>query len=111
MFNNGYFKSLLLKGWAPKLAVGGNPNKNQWTRVDVDAPSDHKDLMLNSDICLVYDNNKVLAECKKTNKGPKGSKACKKFNKSGVPIDATAGTCCAWTGPNCLYAKKGLIRG
>lgn len=28
VFNNGYFKSLLLKGWAPKLKVGGNENRN-----------------------------------------------------------------------------------
>lgn len=40
VFNNGYFKSLLLKAWAPQLAVGGVADRNQWTRADLDAPTD-----------------------------------------------------------------------
>ena len=28
IFNNDYYKSMLIKGWAPTLAVGGNPDKN-----------------------------------------------------------------------------------
>jgi len=36
-FNNGYFQSMLLRGWGPNLAVAGNPGKNQWKRVDLSA--------------------------------------------------------------------------
>lgn len=38
-FNNGYYRNLLLKGWGTELGVNGNPNKNQWIRVDRGAPS------------------------------------------------------------------------
>lgn len=30
IFNNNYYASLVGKGWAPNLAVHGNPKKNQW---------------------------------------------------------------------------------
>lgn len=30
IFNNDYFHAMMLKGWGPKRAVGGNPDKNQW---------------------------------------------------------------------------------
>jgi hypothetical protein len=33
LFNNMYFVSLLGKAWAPKRAVNGNKNKNQWTEI------------------------------------------------------------------------------
>lgn len=36
-FNNGYFQSMLLKGWGPDIAVNGNADKNQWKRVDLTA--------------------------------------------------------------------------
>lgn len=67
--------------------------------------------MLNTDMCLVYDNNKEYAACLKENPGLKGRQGCKKFSKQGVPLDAKAGNCCAWTSPGCLIAKGGLIRG
>lgn len=35
LFNNDYYKSILTTGWAPELAVKGNPDKNQWKRVDM----------------------------------------------------------------------------
>jgi len=87
VFNNGYFKSLLLKGWAPDLAVGGKTDRNQWRRADSDAPSDFRHLMLNTDLCLVYDNNKEHQKCLDENKGPKRI-ACNfsKFKKYGVPL-------------------------
>jgi len=36
-FNNGYYQSMLLKGWGPDIAVNGNADKNQWKRVDLTA--------------------------------------------------------------------------
>jgi len=35
-FNNDYYKSLILKGWGPELAINGNSNKDQWKRIDDD---------------------------------------------------------------------------
>jgi len=51
-FNNDYYVSLLTKGWAPQLAVNGNPRKSQWTRTD--GASGNVQMMLDTDMCLVY---------------------------------------------------------
>ena len=42
VFNNDYYKSLLLKGWGPELAVAGNSGKNQWLRFDDGDKLEHK---------------------------------------------------------------------
>jgi hypothetical protein len=68
-------------------------------------------MMLNTDMCLVYDNNHKHAACLEANPGPRGEQNCKMFNKAGYPISATAGKCCAWTTAGCLRAKGGLIKG
>lgn len=34
VFNNGYYRNLLWKGWAPRTEVNCNKHKNQWKRVD-----------------------------------------------------------------------------
>lgn len=41
----------------------GNPEKNQWKRVDLGADRPHKELMLTSDICLAYKNQIELVDC------------------------------------------------
>jgi len=57
-FNNDYYKSLLLKGWFPEKSVNGNSGKNQWLRIDEHTEVDgHHEIMLNSDMCLAYDND------------------------------------------------------
>lgn len=55
-FNNDYYVSLLLKGWGPEAAVDGNPNKNQWARIDAgtDEAVLGKEMMLNTDMCLFF---------------------------------------------------------
>lgn len=55
-FNNNYFTSIVLKGWAPETNISGNPGKNQWQRVDsgVDEATLGKEMMLNTDMCLFF---------------------------------------------------------
>lgn len=53
-FDNDYYRQMLLRGWGPDLAVGGNEGRNQWKTVD---SGPEGGLMLNSDLCLAYDNN------------------------------------------------------
>jgi hypothetical protein len=55
-FNNDYFTSIVLKGWAPEVSVDGNAGKNQWTRVDIgyDEAVNGKEMMLNTDMCLYF---------------------------------------------------------
>ena len=62
-FNNGYFISLLQKGWGPDLAVWEDSTRNQWKRIDKAADPNHREMMLNTDICLLYENNADLSAC------------------------------------------------
>lgn len=57
-FDNNYYVSMLLKGWAPEPAVFGNPKKNQWRRVDlgVDLDRSGHEMMLDTDLCLYFSN-------------------------------------------------------
>ncbi|CAE7355462.1 unnamed protein product, partial [Symbiodinium necroappetens] len=90
-FNNDYFVSLLAKGWIPELAVAGNAGKNQWERSDIgrDTSFDGHEMMLNSDLCLVYSEN----------------------GRNGGPVLATEHDCCAWltsdTIPGALSSNGG----
>merc|ERR1712129_121406 len=60
-------------GWRPE-SVNNNPNKNQWFRSDVgaDEKGKGKEMMLNTDLCLVFMGN------------------------SGGPLKAGSESCCAW---------------
>lgn len=78
VFDNDYYRQMLTRGWGPDLAVGGNPERNQWKIIDLaGASSDRRELMLNSDLCLAYDNNSLHQACMKKN-GFKNSK-CRKL--------------------------------
>lgn len=63
IFNNDYYWSMMYKGWGAKLAVGGNPQKNQWKRVDMKADQEHEEMMLTTDLCTSYKNNKKFTDC------------------------------------------------
>mmetsp|Transcript_133138 Transcript_133138/g.235627 ORF Transcript_133138/g.235627 Transcript_133138/m.235627 type:complete len:504 (+) Transcript_133138:59-1570(+) len=55
-FDNDYFLSIILKGWAPEKMVGGNDEKNQWKRVDI-GTNEYAygvEMMLDSDMCLYH---------------------------------------------------------
>lgn len=68
VFDNDYYKQILTRGWGPELNVGGRTDNNQWKIVDrAGSESDHKQMMLNSDMCLAYDNNSIHQECMKKN--------------------------------------------
>jgi hypothetical protein len=56
LFDNGYYTSLVLKGWSPVRGVSGDPLKNAWRRADVGADQMNKDyeMMLDSDMCLYH---------------------------------------------------------
>jgi hypothetical protein len=58
-FNNNYYISIVNHGWGPAVQTSG---KSQWTREDTngDQGNLHPEMMLNTDMCLVYSN--VFAE-------------------------------------------------
>lgn len=56
---------MVLKGWAPELSVNGVSGKNQWKRTDDGTSATHKEMMLDSDMCLAYrhsENNNGVNE-------------------------------------------------
>lgn len=63
-FNNNYFKRLILNSWGPERSVGGNDEKNQWMLSDLDSDLfTHKEMMLTTDMCLVYNYQPTHQEC------------------------------------------------
>jgi len=78
-FNNNYFIKMVTQGWRPHRAVAGNMNKNQWNLTDMSSTEDKShQMMLNTDLCLVYTNAKL-------------------FNETGIPVLSARDNCCAWT--------------
>jgi len=74
---------MLTRGWGPQRSVDNNPERNQWMTVDSGAPGG---LMLNSDLCLAYDNNSEHQECMK--KHNNNNRKCKEFQNKGKSINA-----------------------
>lgn len=62
--------------------------------------------MLNSDMCLAYDNNFEHAKCMASGKR---NKDCRHLENKGVFLNATNAECCAWTKPKPLF-KHGVFR-
>jgi hypothetical protein len=113
VFNNDYYKSLILKGWAPKVI---DADHHQWVRVDLapDPSSAIPQMMLSSDICLAYQNNEKHADCvkEKMDKGMSEQRAngkCKTFQKKGELINGAV-DCCAWTNTRALF-NSGTFKG
>lgn len=95
-FNNGYYKSMLIRGWGPERNVSNNPNKNQWKRIDnIPCNQDFHEMMLNTDMCLAYQFNKLHADCMKKENRNVGK--CNKFQRKGRFLNAKTDSCCAWT--------------
>jgi len=59
--------------------------------------------MLNSDLCLAYNNNPEHRECMIENDFD--TKVCKDDRKKGDSLNALGTTCCAWTHKNALFKK------
>jgi len=105
---------MLTRGWGPDRAVNGNEERNQWKTID-HGPKDG--LMLNSDLCLAYDNNAIHQKCMAENNF--SNRKCKKFQNKGKSINALETQCCAWTHKGALFNKgvfdikegKGMICG
>jgi hypothetical protein len=87
---------MLAKGWSPEVAVNGVEGKNQWRRVDFGVDPNHKEMMLDTDMCLAYRTNLDLAVCKKKFGACAG---CSRLYGEGETVDmiSTRGECCVWT--------------
>jgi len=74
---------MLIRGWGPDRAVDGNVERNQWKIIDSDPTGG---LMLNTDLCLAYDNNSLHQEC--MDKNNFNNKKCKSLQNKGKSINA-----------------------
>lgn len=61
-FNNDYYRSLILKGWASQKI---DDDHHQWKRVDSFTPDGtaRQQMMLSSDLCLAYQHNSEHDAC------------------------------------------------
>lgn len=110
LFNNGYYKSMANKGWGPELSVGGVSGKNQWKRIDGGDNPNIKEMMLDSDMCLMMNDNQAFANCQRNN--PPGSVNCASLTASqAVPLLAANGNCCAWNTARTLFNNGDLKLG
>ena len=90
VFDNGYYVSLMTKGWMPKNM---GPKKNQWVRSD---GGDALEVMLDTDMCLLFETPpKSLENLVKT-----------KFAL------ASKDSCCAWVAnkPNGLRSLRSMCK-
>lgn len=84
IFDNDYYRSMLLKGWGPyHIVQEGKPDKHEWYRIDAgsDPYTSHFQMMLDSDLCLAY-------------RTP-GAKAMQFLAKDSY--------CCAWIDPKLVF--------
>ena len=100
IFNNQYFRNIIAKGWAPELNIGGNPDKNAWKRIDAGVDPNHKEMMLNTDLCFVYEDNKLFGDCA-IESGTADAAKCRIHERKGTylnaaKLDKTREECCAW---------------
>lgn len=78
---------------------------------------ENDEFMLDTDMCLAYQDNKPHRDCMAKNFNPKRSgdhkalKKCKHLEKSGVPLLAKNSNCCAWTYSGPFFMKKILNKG
>ena len=111
-FNNDYYKSILAVGWAPDLSVNGNPEKNQWKRVDAARDSTHIEMMLTTDLCMAFRNNPGYVECMRTTKVKRKNKHCGGLHfKDGIDLNPHFKTCCTWTNANNLFRSGLFVEG
>jgi len=87
-FDNGYYLSLLLKGWGPDVSVLGRVDRNQWKRVDLGEDTFRlgREIMLDSDMCLYFSSMDTDVPTRPLH---------------AVTVSSRAAGCeCAWTRPN-----------
>jgi hypothetical protein len=110
IFNNDYYYSIFTKGWAPEVGVGGVEGKNQWRRIDDGADPEHKEMMLDTDMCLAYKTNMELSICKRKFGNCAGCSNAFEDAKMDDLI-STRGECCAWTDDLQLFRFGVLMKG
>jgi hypothetical protein len=118
VFDNAYYKRILDQGWIPQWNVNGNSGKNQWIVSDLgrDKPEVKQQMMLNSDLCLLFDNSRdsvncdelILADNAFLSLGPGRTtnvvyQYCNNIRGKGRFVNAKERMCCTWTRPDKMF--------
>lgn len=93
------------------MAVGGNPEKNQWKRVDVGNDPEHRELMLTTDVCMAFGNSPTYVKCMVDEKGrKKKAKFCGELGlRNSTALDPHFQECCTWVNANTLRKFGGFF--
>lgn len=109
IFNNNYYRSIIMKGWGPQYNVGDREDRAQWKRIDLMAGK-NDEMMLTTDMCLFYSSNVPFMECMNTGEfGDVGhflwcrKKHLRKKGSYGAFLDPHKADCCAWSFSNTLF--------
>lgn len=88
---------MIAKGWSSQTRVNGVNGKNQWSRSDRGRNNNHKEMMLDTDICLAYRHTESL------NNG----------NTDGAFLLSGNGQrlCCGWINSSVLYDSGAFAPG
>jgi hypothetical protein len=112
VFDNAYYLRIIDQGWIPQWNINGNQGKNQWIVSDLgrDKPEVAAQMMLNSDLCMVFDNARDSVNCDELilnddayiNMAASTTRSvvtafCKQIRGRGRFVNAKERMCCTWT--------------
>jgi hypothetical protein len=112
VFDNAYYLRIIDQGWIPQWNINGNQGKNQWIVSDLgrDKPEVAAQMMLNSDLCMVFDNARDSVNCDELilnddayiNMAAGTTRSvvtafCKQIRGRGRFVNAKERMCCTWT--------------
>jgi hypothetical protein len=102
VFNNDYYHSILFKGWGP--AYQETNGKFQWNRIDKGIDADHNEMVLDTDMCMVYKTSVDYAECLESDTHAN----CKDQLDTAVEIHGANANCCGWVFASRVFAETDL---
>ena len=65
-------------------------------------------MMLDTDMCLAFDNNQGLGACIKSNPPGPGGNTCAADNTNFIPMLAANGNCCSWMTSGAMF-NQGVL--
>jgi len=98
VFNNNYYLSLLFKGWGPSYQETNG--KFQWDRIDLGVDAEHREMLLDTDMCMAYKTSIDYAECLETDT----HSDCIDQLETAVDLHGANGNCCGWVLATTVFA-------
>jgi hypothetical protein len=118
VFDNSYYLRIIDQGWIPQWSVNGNTGKNQWIVSDEGRtkPEVAGQMMLNTDLCLEFDNSRDSVNCDELILGDSAflnmdagttknviNQFCSNIRGKGHFLNAKERMCCTWLRPDKMF--------